>query len=616
MLGAALMTRNTNPEQALLPRQRKRLAQRLFWASGICLLILLAMAFAHISGAQSGELNPRFTIPLVLGTLALLLALSVIVFRDAFRLFKRARDGVTGTRLQRRILTMFCAVSIIPTFIVALFSILFFNIGVKNWFDDQVSQSLVASKEVAQAYLEAHKDSIRSDATGIAANIRNEYHLLGMNPVLFERLLSRQASARNLSEAIIFNRERVLARTVLSFSLIFERLPETVLERADANNIVILSQDDDKIQGVIQLTPTPPTYLLITRQVDPAVLNHMQKAAQSAARFSALQTDMNTIQLQFSLTFGMLALLLLLAATWAGMRLAIRVISPIAKLSEATEKLSGGDYAVRVPEGPSHDEIGNLARSFNHMAAELSAQRRELLETNRKMVAAQRTAAWADVARRIAHEIKNPLTPITLSTERLRKKFGKQITEDRESYARYLDTIARHVSDIGNMVEEFVNFARMPKALLKPEALNMLVRKVVFSEKTAHPDIQYRMELAEENIQLHCDSRLLSQALLNVLKNAAEAFETLPPNAPRTITIYTAIEAKEIQIRVHDSGPGFPEDNIAEITEPYVTTREKGTGLGLAIVRKTVEEHGGRIMLRNHPEGGAEFSMLFSHAEE
>jgi len=485
---------------------------------------------------------------------------------------------------------------------------------VKSWFDEQVSQSLEASQTVAEAYLTDHKNSIRSDANVIAEEIRNRLPVLGVNPRLFEQILTVQASLRNIDEAIIFDRTHVVARTALSFSLIFERMPEIVLNRADEEHIVILSQDDDKIQGVVRLMQNPDLYLLVTRQVDPTVIGHMQTARDSIVHYRDLQGDMNAMQYQFSLTFGMMAVLLLLTSIWAGMRLAVRIIAPIAQLSRAAEKVREGDYSVKVPEGPAHDEIANLGRTFNRMTQTLETQRTEIIESANKLIQAQRSAAWADVARRIAHEIKNPLTPITLSTERLRKKFIEQITDDKEGYLRYLDTISRHVRDIGKMVEEFVNFARMPSAVLKPENLSMLVRKAVFSEQTTNTNITYITELPEAQITLECDERLLSQALLNLLKNAAEAFESLPKEHARSITIRGEESADAITLSIHDSGPGFPADKLSQLTEPYVTTRAKGTGLGLAIVKKTIEDHRGELILRNHADGGAEVLLRFAKA--
>ena len=600
-------------ERLLLPPNRKRWAQRLFWASIVCLAVLLVIVFTHIGGSQQ-HVSPRLFVLLMLTTMALLLVLAIIVLRDAYRLWNSTKEGVMGTRLQRRILTMFCAVSVFPTVIVALFSILFFNIGVKNWFDEQVSQSLEASQTVAEAYLNDHKNAIRADANVIAEEIRKKLPVLGVNPALFEQILTMQAGLRNISEAIIFDHTRVIARTALSFSLIFERMPEVVLDRADEEHIVILSQDDDKIQGVVRLMQSPDLYLLVTRQVDPTVIGHMQTARDSIVRYRSLERDMSAMQLQFSLTFGMMALLLLLTSIWAGMRLSVRIIAPIAQLSRAAERVRAGDYSTKVPEGPAHDEIANLGRTFNRMTEQLETQRTEIIESANKLVQAQRSAAWADVARRIAHEIKNPLTPITLSTERLRKKYIEQITDDKEGYLRYLDTISRHVRDIGKMVEEFVNFARLPTAVLKPENLNMLVRKAVFSEQTTNSNITYEMQLPEPPITLECDERLLSQALLNLLKNAAEAFESLPTDHPRTITLSCEDLPESVLLTIRDSGPGFPPDKLSQLTEPYVTTRAKGTGLGLAIVKKTIEDHRGELILRNPTDGGAEVLLRFAKA--
>jgi len=229
------------------------------------------------------------------------------------------------------------------------------------------------------------------------------------------------------------------------------------------------------------------------------------------------------------------------------------------------------------------------------------------------LVQAQRSAAWSDVARRVAHEIKNPLTPIMLSTERLKKKFGEEITSDREAYYRYIDTISRHIRDIGTIVEEFVNFARMPSAKLEPELLEPIVRKVVFSESTAHSDIRYDLDVTDRTAQVLCDEGMLSQALLNLLKNAAESLEVQASNGMEArIGITVKLDEDDIVLRVHDNGPGFPVDKLSSLTEPYVTTRAKGTGLGLAIVKKTIEEHRGTLELSNDEHaGGAVVTIRF-----
>ncbi len=229
-----------------------------------------------------------------------------------------------------------------------------------------------------------------------------------------------------------------------------------------------------------------------------------------------------------------------------------------------------------------------------------------------ELVLAQRTSAWADIARRIAHEIKNPLTPIQLSAERLRRKYGKSITDDPAVFEQCTETIVRQVDDIKRMVDEFSRFARMPKAVVADEDVADTVRQVVFLLRVGHPDIDFEVEMAGEPMPARFDRRLISQALTNIIKNATEAIgAVLPPPYPPPqagegrvgergrIVVSARRDGKDVVIDVIDNGVGLPKENRARLLEPYVTTREKGTGLGLAIVGRILEEHGGRLELRD-----------------
>jgi two-component system nitrogen regulation sensor histidine kinase NtrY len=225
-----------------------------------------------------------------------------------------------------------------------------------------------------------------------------------------------------------------------------------------------------------------------------------------------------------------------------------------------------------------------------------------------ELVLAQRSSAWADIARRIAHEIKNPLTPIQLSAERLRRKYGKVIVDDPAVFEQCTATIVRQVDDIKRMVDEFSRFARMPKAVMGNEDLADTVRQVVFLMRVGHPDIDFEVELPAEQMPAHFDRRLISQALTNIVKNATEAIGAVPPRTDGgaaehgRIVVRTQRDGKDITIDVIDNGIGLPKENRARLLEPYVTTREKGTGLGLAIVGRILEEHGGRLELRDAAE--------------
>lgn len=239
------------------------------------------------------------------------------------------------------------------------------------------------------------------------------------------------------------------------------------------------------------------------------------------------------------------------------------------------------------------------------ISAEQTSQSRDsyiiTLDDITELVSAQRTSAWADVARRIAHEIKNPLTPIQLSAERIKRKFGKVIVEDKAIFEQCTDTIVRQVDDIRRMVDEFSRFARMPKPVIEGEDVADTVRQVVFLMRVGHPDVEIDATIKDEPMRARFDRRLISQALTNIIKNATEAIEAVPPETlgKGRIEVIAFRENEDIVIDVIDNGIGLPTVSRSRLLEPYVTTREKGTGLGLAIVGKVLEDHGGRIELND-----------------
>jgi two-component system nitrogen regulation sensor histidine kinase NtrY len=232
-----------------------------------------------------------------------------------------------------------------------------------------------------------------------------------------------------------------------------------------------------------------------------------------------------------------------------------------------------------------------------------------------ELLSAQRKAAWADIARRIAHEIKNPLTPIQLSAERLRRNYLKEIKKDPDTFRICTDTIVRHVEDIGRMVDEFSSFARMPAPVLKPEDLAAIVERAVFLERTAHSDITFALNFAQRPVTVRCDARLTSQAVINIVKNAVEAIESrivnTGPNPPGRIAVSVEQDDGKTIVAVEDNGKGLPKRGRERLTEPYVTTRAKGTGLGLAIVKKIMEDHQGELLLDDSEAGGARVRLVF-----
>ncbi len=229
------------------------------------------------------------------------------------------------------------------------------------------------------------------------------------------------------------------------------------------------------------------------------------------------------------------------------------------------------------------------------------------------LLEAQWKGAWADVARRIAHEIRNPLTPIQLSAERLKRKYLKEITSDRETFEICTDTIVRQVDDIGRMIEEFSNFARMPAPMLRLENLNELCRQIIFLQRNAYPKVEFIADMPEDPVYATCDGRQMGQVVTNLLQNAVEALERREggEDDPRVILRLLEEDGRAV-IEVEDNGPGLPLEGRDKLVEPYVTTRKKGTGLGLAIVRKILEDHGGSLALGDAEGGGASIRAEFA----
>ena len=232
-----------------------------------------------------------------------------------------------------------------------------------------------------------------------------------------------------------------------------------------------------------------------------------------------------------------------------------------------------------------------------------------------ELLSAQRKAAWADIARRIAHEIKNPLTPIQLAAERLRRRYLKEIREDPETFTTCTDTIIRHVGDIGRMIDEFSAFARMPAPVLKPENLVEIVHRAVFLQRTAHREITFETIFPPCPVPISCDARLVGQAVINIVKNAIEAIEARIAETGHEVAgrirVRVAEAAGQPSVTVEDNGKGLPRQGRERLTEPYVTTRAKGTGLGLAIVKKIMEDHGGELVLEDGEPRGARVRLVF-----
>ncbi|WP_247877916.1 PAS domain-containing sensor histidine kinase [Azospirillum sp. TSO22-1] len=719
------------------------------WASrvGLAKRLAVALSLAAIAAgfatygaltetAAFGGSNPRTVTLLLILDMVLLLLLAALVARRIVQIWMGHRRGMAGSRLHVRLVAVFSLLAVAPAIVVAAFSAIFFYVGVQSWFSDKVRTAVHESLQVASAYLHEHQQNIRADALAMANDLNQEAVRLSIDPERFDQVVSTQAALRALSEAIVFHGTtgRILARSGFSFALEFDPIPDTNLEQARNGEVVlIVHENDDRVRALIRLDRFVDTYLYVGRVVEAKVLQHYAAAKGAVTSYTELEGQRGSLQITFTAIFVIVALLLLMAAVWAGLNFATRLARPISALIGAAERVRAGDLQVRVSEPRDEDELALLSRAFNRMTTEIESQRRELLQANSQLdqrrrftetvlggvtagvigldadgiinlpnlsaarllgvedpetligrrlvelspemgelldnaprrpgrlvqeqvqirrpgaapltllvrisaeagggeirgyvvtfdditelVSAQRKAAWADVARRIAHEIKNPLTPIQLSAERLRRKYLKQITpDDTEVFTMCTDTIVRQVDDIRRMVDEFSAFARMPQPVMKPVNVNDLVRQAVFLQTSAHAGkVKFDVQLPQGPLTVACDSRQISQALTNLLQNAVDAIEgrPAPENGggppPGHVGVRIEADAERVALVVEDNGKGLPQDERHRLTEPYVTTRAKGTGLGLAIVKKIMEDHGGELTLDDRPEGGARVALV------
>ena len=713
---------------------RTRLRDRLVIALIIASVASGFATYAAMTRSPFFSSDPTTVMILSLLDLGFLVTLGTVVTHRLYTIWQRRDRNMAGSKLQVRMITVFTLLAVAPAMLVAMFAAAFFYFGVETWFSDHVRTSINESLEVAQAYLEEHKQVLRADALAMANDLNHQAPLLSQDPVRFNEAVSAQAYLRNLTEVIVFDGSgKILARSGLTFALTFEPITDEMRAKAQQGDVVLLvSDNDDRVRALLRMDNFVDTYLFVGRPVEPKVLAHMATTQKAVSEYKQLEGKRSGLQATMMLIFVVVALLLLLAAVWFGLNFATRLTRPIGDLISAADRVRGGDLSARVNEvtRESDDELELLARAFNRMTSQLEAQRSDLIDANRQLdfrrlfseavlsgvsagvigldarghinlmnasaagffgigdptlfngkslgalspeiqqiidqmargvelkndqveirrphqamrtilvrvsseragaevkgyvvtfddvsdlLSAQRKAAWADVARRIAHEIKNPLTPIQLSAERLRRKYAKEITTDPEVFLTCTDTIVRHVEDIGRMVDEFSAFARMPAPVIKPIELKDICRQTLFLQSSGRGDISYSQAIPVDACVVECDARQIAQALTNLLKNAAEAIDSRNPPLDGAlpkgkIFMRLSFDEQTVTLAVEDNGKGLPVEDRHNLTEPYVTTRQKGTGLGLAIVKKIMEDHSGRLELEDRPWGGAIVSLIW-----
>ncbi len=704
--------------------RRQRRVQNAMTLALVALGPILAVATFLVLGpldSSAGVLSLRLVL---LADLVYVLFLAALVLARVARMVAERRAQSAGSRLHLRLTGAFTVMALLPTITVAVFAVLTINIGLETWFSSRVQNVVGASLTAAEAYEEEQREGLEQDAQALAGFLNASRRVsLAMDGGDLRQILGQgQAQIqRGLREAyVIDGAGEIRARGERSYLFDFERPSPDDFATADATGITVIADwENDEFRALVPLVAFADRYLYVSRNVDGRLLSLLDETQETARFYQQQESERGRRLFDFALLYLGFAVLLILAATWAGLWFAERLSRPVGRLAGAAQRVGSGDLDVQVPEEEGDDEISMLGRYFNQMTRQLKGQRETLLENTRQierrqrlfdsvltsvtsgvvgldaggkvtfvnrsaerllgwhetresvpihvavpefgplferlrssgqesaqeeikvsregrlenllvrvatrrrddrslegfvvafddvtdLVSAQRMAAWGDVARRIAHEIKNPLTPIQLSAERIKRKFSRVLEEDDAAQLEDMTgVIVRQTGDLRRIVDEFSKFARMPEPERKPEDLGDLLRGAVLLQDAGQPNVRFVTKIAAQAMPAELDATMIGQAFTNLIKNAGEAIETLqekgaPEGHDPQIHVSAEIVDDKVEIRIMDNGIGLPEDR-ARLFEPYVTTRGEGTGLGLPIVKKIIEEHGGSLTLEDAP---------------
>lgn len=698
-------------------------------------LVSAAVTFAILVGLTPISPTPETTnIAIAINSLVVIAVVGLIVF-ELRRLFLARRNRRAASRLHVRIVTFFSVIAAVPALIVAIVAAITLDLGLDRWFEIRTKSIIDSSRQVTQAYVSENAINLRDATINMAFALDQQRVMFSLDRTGFRQFMTQQARGRGMLGAFLMREDgTVITSADIPTARPLPLPPPDALETASEGNPVIIPPGvTNLVATLLKLRDIDDAFLFTIRTIDPNALDAVRLMEQNRAEYQTLEGNRSNVQIAFALLYFGLTLILLLAAIWAAIAVANRIVRPIRQLIGAADEVSGGNLDVRVPVRSSDGDIGYLSETFNAMLGQLKGQRDEILvakdqiderrrfseavlsgvsagvfgiddggrvsitnssvsqildidsdiasgmplaelspqiaelfeETRREgrrdlrrqikfadrrgrervlnvqiaiddspppegdsgegvhefhvthvitiddvsdLVEAQRSTAWADVARRIAHEIKNPLTPIQLSAERIKRRYGKAIADDdRAVFDQCLETIVRQVSDIGRMVDEFSSFARMPKPDMQFGDLRETLKEATFLVEVSRSEIEFERQFSDDALTCNFDPRLIGQAVGNIIKNASEAIESRLANQPDgekgrvVVRAYRDEGAGLITVDVIDNGKGLPAQNRQKLLEPYMTTREKGTGLGLAIVRKIMEDHGGRLELHDAP---------------
>ena len=525
----------------------------------------------------------------------LLLIFFTLIFKNFYRFYYTGKKNKKGSQTNLKYISVFSLFTVIPSLVVAIFSLFIFNFGIQNYFDKQITKAVNNSFDVAKNYLEESKENVLSDVILMSVGLNRASSFYYSNPNRFKQIMSSEKILRRIDDVyLIDSLGNILLSDVRDITEEFIIPADVDYDQALEGKPVFVSESlQNKTTAMTKLDSLVDTYLYISRNIDSEILRYLNETEQAVSFYYSVENSQTGIKVTFAIIYIIVVTLLLFLSTSIAITFASRLTKPIINLIGASDSISKGALDVKVPELDTDEEFKQLNQNFNQMIERLKEQQDKLLIN-------ERYEAWESVARKLAHEIKNPLTPIQLSIDSLREKYkDKLFNNEGKDFEKYLETINRQIKDIEKLVNEFSNFARMPRPILKKIDITKLIsRSLDFAKLSSKNSINLVKKTNKKFI--NGDEDQLNRVFINLIKNSEESFleqSLKDPNFKGNIDIEINDNNDYIIIVLTDNGTGITDAKKA--MTPYFTTKKTGTGLGLPIVTKIINEHLGNFSIKN-----------------
>tara|TARA_B100000214_G_scaffold371365_1_gene347610 strand:- start:2324 stop:4108 length:1785 start_codon:yes stop_codon:yes gene_type:complete len=532
----------------------------------------------------------------------LLLILFLFIFLEIKRSIKNDID-VEGSKSNKKYITFFSLFTLIPSILISIFSLFLFSFALEKYFDQKITTAVNNSHELAKNYVEDVRNKIESDIILIAFDINKIGNIYKSDPKDFLKFLKTQKLIRGIDEIhIIDNNKKLIISTLddlKNYSPPDDKAVSLVLK--DDRPLKIINAFENKSAALIKLPNFRNTFLYVVKYLEKDISQYLTESQEALNFYYTVENKRTGIKISFAFIYLIVVSLMLFLSVSIAIRFSSRFFRSINNLISASKNIGDGNLDIKVPELKTDKELELLNKNFNLMTQKLKSQQDKLLLT-------ERHEAWESVARKLAHEIKNPLTPIQLIIDRLNSKFSKFFdnSQDKENFNDNLKTINKQIKQIENLVNEFSDFARMPKPIFKKKDVIKIINENIKLMNEIDPNVSISLECQNKELFINCDSDQLNRTFINLLKNSIESInEKLlkKPDLSKKIDIEITEKDDYIEIYLIDNGTGFDTKNLDNILKPYYTTKKNGSGLGLPIVNKIINDHNGSLQLLSIKNG-------------